>query len=127
MLRRLRGVLLSFAFLVSATLCSTQGYAQQPAVPAPPVPVAVAVNCEPGWIARVYRDTRASVVRIENVDGLGTGFVFYTPRYVATAFHVISIGREITVTSADGARQQATVALVDPAHDLAILLLEHPI
>jgi hypothetical protein len=91
-------------------------------------PVAAAgTMCEPGWIARTYRDTRASVVRIENADGLGSGFVFYSPRYVATAFHVVALGREITVTSADGARQPATIALVDQAHDLAILQLEHEI
>ncbi len=83
--------------------------------------------CDPGWVARVYHESRASVVRIENVEGLGTGFVFYSPQYVVTAFHVISLGREITVTSADGAQQSASVVLIDPPHDLAVLQLEHPI
>src|SRR5580700_7102249 len=45
-------------------------------------------SCDPGWATRVYAETRASVVRIENAEGLGTGFIAFTPKYVATAFHV---------------------------------------
>ncbi len=100
-----------------------------PAGPARPAPVALDAppSCEPGWATRVYKDARVSVVRIDNAEGLGTGFVVYTPRHVATAFHVIALGRPITVTASDGSQQGARVVATDRVHDIALLELEHPI
>ncbi len=107
------------------------------AIPAPPDPSAglkpapvqldTPPPCEAGWATRVYKDTRASVVRIDNTDGLGTGFIVFTPRYVATAFHVVALGRPLTITASDGSRQGARIVATDPLHDLALLELEHPI
>ncbi len=92
-----------------------------------PVPLNVPPTCEASWASRVYKDARASVVRIDNAEGLGTGFVVFTPKFVATAFHVVALGRSITVTASDGSQQGARVVAVDRPHDLAILELEHPI
>jgi S1-C subfamily serine protease len=93
---------------------------------ADPVP-STSIPCEPGWVARVYKSARPSVVRIEDAKGIGTGFVVFSPRYVATALHVVALGRTLTVTSADGSQQGATVVVTDALHDLALLELEHPI
>jgi len=107
------------------------------ALPAPPDPSATLKpapvqldtppGCDSGWATRVYKDTRLSVVRIDNAEGLGTGFVVFTPRYVATAFHVVALGRPLRITAADGTQQVARVVATDPEHDLALLELEHPI
>jgi S1-C subfamily serine protease len=109
-----------------------------PALPSPPppppdVPKPVPVqlveqpSCEPNWAVRVYRESRASVVRIDNAEGLGTGFVVFSPRYVATAFHVVALGRPLSITAADGSVQGARIVATDSLHDLALLELEHPI
>jgi S1-C subfamily serine protease len=92
-----------------------------------PVQLEAPPACEPGWATRVYKDARASVVRIDNAEGLGTGFIVFSPRYVATAFHVVALGRPLTITAADGTRQSARVVSTDAEHDLALLELEHPI
>jgi S1-C subfamily serine protease len=94
-----------------------------------PAPVALAdqTACDPNWAVRVYRESRLSVVRIDNADGLGTGFVVFSPRYVATAFHVVALGRPLSITAADGSVQGARIVATDPRHDLALLELDHPI
>lgn len=104
--------------------------------PAPPLrpeaatatatPVAEAHGCDPLWFARVYRSSRDAVVRIDSVGGTGAGFVFHSPRHVATAFHVIELGRDVTVTLVDGREIEAEVVVTDPENDLAILELAQP-
>ena len=104
--------------------------------PAPPLrpevaaatggPVAEAHGCDPLWFSRVYRSSRDAVVRIDSVGGTGAGFVFHSPRHVATAFHVVEIGRDVTVTLVDGREIEAEVVVVDPDNDLAILELAQP-
>jgi S1-C subfamily serine protease len=84
-------------------------------------------SCDPSWAIRVYREARTSVVRIDNAEGLGSGFVVFAPRYVATAFHAVALGRPLTVTAADGSTQRGRVVATDQAHDLALLELEHAI
>jgi S1-C subfamily serine protease len=74
----------------------------------------------------VYADTHGSVVRIDTGGALGAGFLFHQPRYVATAYHVVSLGRPIEVTLADGSTTPAEVVATDPDNDLAILELERP-
>ena len=59
--------------------------------------------------------------------GLGTGFLFYSPKHVLTAFHVIDLGRDLFVKFASGRRLSATVVATDTDHDLAILELEKPV
>jgi hypothetical protein len=84
------------------------------------------VGCDPSWATRVYRETRASVIRVDTAEGLGSGFMV-TPKYVATAFHVVALGRSLTITAADGSTQGARVVATDRQHDLALLELDHTI
>jgi len=83
--------------------------------------------CETAFIENVYRATKPSVVRISRPDGaLGTGFVFHSPRHVATALHVVELGRELRVEFPSGRATTAEVVAVDAEHDLAILELAQP-
>ena len=50
-----------------------------------------------------------SVVLIETEKGAGSGFFFYSPRYVATAFHVIDDAETIIVSATDGRRWEGVV------------------
>jgi trypsin-like peptidase len=101
--------------------------AAEPAPRPAPVQLVAPPACAQDWATRVYKEARASVVRIDNAEGLGTGFIVFTPKYVATAFHVVAIGREVRITATDGSHQTATVVATDPEHDLALLELEHAI
>lgn len=83
--------------------------------------------CESGFIERVYKATKPSVVRISRPDGsLGTGFVFHSNKHVATALHVVDLGREVRVEFPSGKTMLADVVAVDDEHDLAILELSEP-
>jgi S1-C subfamily serine protease len=83
--------------------------------------------CEPAFVERVYRATKPSVVRITRPDGaLGTGFVFQDRSHVATALHVVDLGRDVRVEFPGGKTMVAEVVAVDEEHDLAILELEEP-
>ena len=78
-------------------------------------------------MAGVYRATKPSVVRITRPDGaLGTGFVFHDNRHIATALHVVDLGRDDRVEFPGGKSMEAEVVAVDEAHDLAILELSEP-
>jgi len=61
------------------------------------------------------------VVRIETDIGLGAGFFFFAPGYVATAYHVIQDARSIEVAIDETIRQPARVVAWDSNFDLAIL------
>jgi S1-C subfamily serine protease len=112
-----------------------------PAVPASPPPgpsIPRAANapgesegdgprCEQAFIEHVYKATKPSVVRITRPDGgLGTGFVFYSNRHVATALHVVDLGRDVRVEFPGGRQTTAVVVAWDEEHDLAILELAEP-
>lgn len=80
--------------------------------------------CEQAFIERVYKATKPSVVRITRPDGgLGTGFVFFSPRHVATALHVVELGRGVKVEFPGGRVTMGEVVAWDEEHDLAILEL----
>lgn len=100
--------------------------------PAPPTPSdekPVATDddgpkCEHFFIERIYKKTKPSVVRLTRPDGgLGTGFVFHTQKHVATALHVVDLGREVRVEFPGGKQTTAEVVAFDEEHDLAILEL----
>jgi S1-C subfamily serine protease len=93
------------------------------APPLPPTDAPPESGCDGEWFIRVYRGAYRSVVRIDTAGGLGAGFVFHSPRHVATAFHVVSLGRAVEVTFADGTTMAAEVVAVDKENDLAILEL----
>jgi len=81
-------------------------------------------KCEQAFIERVYKATKPSVVRITRPDGgLGTGFVFYSPKHVATALHVVDLGRGVRVEFPGGRTTEGEVVAWDEEHDLAILEL----
>ncbi len=97
-----------------------QGLARAPDEPPGPA-------CEQAFIERVYRVTKPSVVRITRPDGgLGTGFVFHSRSHVATALHVVDLGRGVRVEFPDGKVTAAEVVAWDDGHDLAILELAEP-
>lgn len=108
------------------------GEAPPPPPPTPaPVPVPFAEvegpSCDQAFIERVYKATKPSVVRITRPDGaLGTGFVFFSNKHVATALHVVDLGRDVRVEFPGGKTTQAEVVAWDEDHDLAILELAEP-
>ena len=86
-----------------------------------------APKCESAFIERVYKATKPSVVRITRPDGgLGTGFVFFSNKHIATALHVVDLGRDVRVEFPGGAVTTAEVVAFDEEHDLAILELADP-
>ena len=110
-----------------------------PHVPAPPPPPPKPslpkahgeaeddAKCEPAFIEKVYKATKPSVVRITRPDGgLGTGFVFYSNKHIATALHVVDLGRDVRVEFPGGHLTSAEVVATDEEHDLAILELAEP-
>lgn len=121
----------------SAALVGSHGIAradvaappQAPPIVAPPVVAplaAVASIAAAPWFAAVYEHAVGSVVRIEVGGAFGAGFVFASPRHIATAFHVVALGRDIKVTFRDGRSVMADVVATDPDHDLALLALAEP-
>jgi hypothetical protein len=98
------------------------------AAPLPPPTVAApaAPSADAPWFASAYEHAASSVVRIEVASSVGAGFVFASPRHVATAFHVVALGRDIKVIFRDGRSVTADVVATDPDHDLAILQLAEP-
>ena len=83
-------------------------------------------TCAPGWETRVHDSLQSSVAKIESGGGLGAGFVYASPLHIATAFHVVSSGRPLTVTFADGHASGADVVAIDRENDLAIVQLRTP-
>ncbi len=84
-------------------------------------------ECKGAFIERVYRETKPSVVRITRPDGaLGTGFVYFSNKHVATALHVVDLGRDVRVEFPGGKQTTAEIVAVDEVHDLAILELAEP-
>jgi hypothetical protein len=75
----------------------------------------------PEWFQSVYQKARTSVVRVESAHGHGTGFFFHSPRHIATALHVVDVGRSITVRLFDKRSFEAVVVATDAKADLAIL------
>ncbi len=85
---------------------------------------ATAPACEGAWTSRVYRLAHAAVARVEVPGAFGAGFLVFDDRHVATALHVVALGRGATVEFASGAVLGARVVATSPEHDLAILELE---
>ena len=105
-----------------------------PSHPKPSAPRAKATGeadalpkCESAFIEHVYKATKPSVVRITRPDGgLGTGFVFFSNKHIATALHVVDLGRDVRVEFPGGAVTTAEVVAWDEEHDVAILELAEP-
>ncbi len=140
LVRRMAGVT---AGGIAATIVAASAAAQTdhpPAQPGPSAPPQAASapalaggdavegpKCEQAYIEHIYRATKPSVVRITRPDGgLGTGFVFYSNKHVATALHVVDLGRDVRVEFPGGKTTHAEVVAWDEQHDLAILELDEP-
>jgi S1-C subfamily serine protease len=126
------------ALALVALLLAEPTLARADEPPAPPAPTARAVEaappaaaapaCADGWVERVYQSARGSVVRVLRPDGsLGTGFAYFSARHVATAFHVVDLGRTLVVELPNGDKVDAVVVATDTDNDLAILELDKPI
>jgi hypothetical protein len=116
----LLGFLLSFGTLVQVARAEVT----PPLAPTPPIVAGAAPRspvAAPTWIGRVYDASVTSLVRLECGDAIGTGFFFHSPVHIATAFHVVASGRDITVVFADGSTAYAEVVAWDAALDLALL------
>jgi hypothetical protein len=89
-------------------------------------PPAAPTSADTPWFGPVYDHAVGAVVRVESAAGFGAGFVFASPKHIATAFHLLAVGREVNVVFRDGRRLPAEVVATDPEHDLAILALAEP-
>ena len=101
-------------------------HAEGAALSAPATPPAAVAAAEAPWFAPVLDHAVASVVRVESASGVGAGFVFASPRHIATSFHVVAVGREVNVVFRDGRSLPADVVATDPDNDLAILAIAEP-
>ncbi len=98
-----------------------------PPIEVPSASLAPPGDCDGGWFSRVYAATYRKVVRIDTGrGGLGAGFVYPSPKYVATAYHVIAAERAIVVTYATNETYPARVVAIDKENDLAILEVARP-
>jgi len=59
----------------------------------------------------------------KGTGSIGTAFAVLTNHTLVTAFHVIDGAKNIEVTCGSGPSTQATVGKVDPANDLALILI----
>jgi S1-C subfamily serine protease len=88
----------------------------------------------PAPSAAVYQKILPSVVAIETTspasrpgsEGLGTGVIVDKRGSILTAYHVVGGATTIRVSFADGTRSPAEVMSIDPEHDIAVVLAEHP-
>jgi S1-C subfamily serine protease len=118
----------SAGLAATALLVGSHGIARADVAPPPATAplAAVAPSADAPWFAAAYDHAVGSVVRVEVASSVGAGFVFASPRHIATAFHVVALGRDITVVFHDGRKVTADVVATDPDHDLAILQLAEP-
>jgi len=71
--------------------------------------------------ASVYESARKSVVLIRADTVQGSGFVWRTPNYILTNWHVVNETDTVTVEFYDGTRRPATVLGLDAYSDVAVL------
>jgi S1-C subfamily serine protease len=94
------------------------------AAPAPaPVPPP-APRQDRDWLKALYEGAADSVVLIETELGSGSGFFFYSPKYVATALHVVDDAETIIVGTMDGRRYLGKVTAYSRDHDVALVELD---
>src|ERR1700685_4551748 len=59
-------------------------------------------------------------------EGQGSGFVIDKDGHILTNYHVIADARQVEVTMHNRKKYKATVVGIDPAHDLAVILIKAP-
>ena len=75
-------------------------------------------------VSELVTKVRASVVRINNSDSLGSGVIFDTSGqtgFIATNYHVVELEEVVTVTVNDSTSYDGTVLGVDSVRDLAMV------
>jgi S1-C subfamily serine protease len=120
------GVAASAALMGSALAARAELAAPEPSPVAVTRTLPAASDADTPWFRAAYDHAVGSVVRVEVGASFGAGFVYASPRHIATAFHVVALGREIKVIFRDGRSASADVVATDPDHDLAILELTSP-
>ena len=98
-----------------------------------PLPIAATLPS----VASVVEAVRPSVVNITTRveagsfifrtfggTGNGTGVIIHSDGYLVTNYHVVNGATRIVVTMDDGSHYEASVVGVDPATDLAVLLIQ---
>jgi len=95
--------------------------APAPVAPAGPAPDPSAPPNDRAWLKKVYEQVAGSVVLIETELGTGSGFFFYSTRYVATALHVVDDAETIIVSATDGRRWEGRVVAYSKEHDVALV------
>ncbi len=79
---------------------------------------------------QIYTDNIGSVVsiktRTKTTEGIGSGFVFESGGYIATAEHVIKDAESIKIITNDGKELDAEVVGEDEISDLALLKADTP-
>lgn len=106
---------LGVAILLAACVASTS-----------PRAAAESVACT-SWTNALYERTRGSIVLVRSAAAEGTGFAFFSPRHIATAFHVVASGGPISIITASGQQIPARVVAWDTEWDLAMLELPQPL
>jgi S1-C subfamily serine protease len=111
-------VVLVAAIAVLATRLFWAAPAPSAAAPKPsPSPTGIASLTVPA----IYQRIAPSVVLVRTGHKLGSGVIVDDGGNILTANHVITGGRPISVTFADGTTAAATVASASPKQDIAIL------
>src|SRR5512132_1394013 len=116
--------MLAASAALTGSLRAAQAEGEAP--PAPPSSAVAADAATAPWFGPVHQRAVGSVVRVESASGVGAGFVFASPRHIATSFHVVAVGREVNVVFHDGRTASADVVATDPENDLAILAVAEP-
>jgi S1-C subfamily serine protease len=89
-------------------------------------------NALPSPAAKAYEVIRPSIVRVRRLEadkaggddierGVGTGVVIVDKGIILTNLHVVLGAKRVQVVFADGLEADATVAGIQPEHDLAVL------
>jgi S1-C subfamily serine protease len=86
------------------------------------------LESQPPAASAAYQAVRAGLVVIEAVhqgspgtEDLGTGVIIDTRGDIVTALHVVQGASHITVTFADGTTSAGSIAVPEPADDIAVL------
>lgn len=72
-------------------------------------------------VQQIVRVASPGVVLVEQPKGLGSGFLIDTAGHILTNAHVVDTAKTVSVTYADGTKQQAKVLAADPVIDIAVL------
>lgn len=74
----------------------------------------------------IYAGARDSVVLIKTESATGAGFFVANRRQIATAYHVVSEAKSLTIQLRSGAELKARLTRYNEDQDLALLELERP-